>query len=96
MNPQQFQEFINAMRSGHTTPAPTTSPSQGANAVDRLWSINLESLLKLTNVSNVQHLPPIWAAIAKGPAKKKGIFYKRHWTIIPDPPLPLSMPSSPC
>ena len=35
MNPQQFQEFINAMRSGHTTPAPAASPSQGANTVDK-------------------------------------------------------------
>ena len=71
MNPQQFQEFINAMGSGHTAPAPTVSPSQGGNTVDWRWSINLESLLKLTNVSNVQHLPPIWAAIAKGPRKEE-------------------------
>ena len=66
MSPQQFQEFINTMRGGHTTPAPATDAT-GTGTVDRRWSINLESLMKLINVSDIQHLPLIWAAIAKGP-----------------------------
>ena len=70
MSPEQFQEFISAMRGGHTAPAPTAGPSAG-NTVEKRWSINLDSLLKLTNVSTVEHLPPVWTALAKGPRKEE-------------------------
>ena len=71
MSPQQFQEFINAMRGGHTMPSPAAGSTTGTGTVDRRWSINLESLMKLVNISDIQHLPPIWAAIAKGPHKEE-------------------------
>ena len=71
MNAQQFQEFLNAMRSGHTAPAPTAGTSTGVNTVDRRWSINMDSLLRFTNVVDAQGLPPIWSAIAKGPRKEE-------------------------
>ena len=70
MTPEQFQAFIEAMRGGHTTPAPAVGVSNG-NTVDKRWSINMDSLLKLVNVSAVEHLPPVWAAIAKGMRKEE-------------------------
>ena len=69
MDASQFQAFIAALRTGHTTPAPTAGNSSSSNTVEKRWSINLSSLLKLTQTSDVKQLPPVWGAIAKGPRK---------------------------
>ena len=72
MNAQQFQTFVEAMRGGHTTPAPATGVSQSSGGtVDKRWSINLPMLLKFTQVADVILLPPIWSAITKGPRKEE-------------------------
>ena len=69
MDAAQFQAFIAALRMGHTNPAPASGSTSSANTVQERWSINLSSLLKLTQVSDVTQLPPVWSAIAKGPRK---------------------------
>ena len=72
MNAQQFQTFVEAMRSGHTAPAPAAGPATpSAGTVAKRWNINLPTLLKLTQVTDVAQLPPIWSAIAKGPRKEE-------------------------
>ena len=72
MTPTQFQDFLNAMRQGHTTPAPaatTTGGTPNTGTVEKRWNINLATLLKYNLVGDVKQLPPVWAAIAKGPRK---------------------------
>ena len=69
MDAAQFQAFITALRVGHTKPAPASGATSSTNTIEKRWSINLSSLLKLTQVSDVAHLPPIWGVIAKGPRK---------------------------
>ena len=71
MDAAQFQAFIAALCTGHTTPAPAAETTSTTNTVDKRWSINLSSLLKLTQVSDAVHLPPIWSALAKGPRKEE-------------------------
>lgn len=73
MNPQQFQEFVAAMRSGHTALAPSASggPNATAGTVNKRWRINLPTLLKLTQVLDINSLPPVWSALAKGPRKEE-------------------------
>ena len=53
MNAAQFQAFIAALQTGHTTAGPATSSTLSANTIGKRWSINLTSLLKLVQVSNV-------------------------------------------
>ena len=69
MTPTQFQDFLNAMRQGHTAPAPAAMTTGTANSgkVEKCWNINLATLLKYNLVGDVKQLPPVWAAIAKGP-----------------------------
>ena len=72
MSPAQFQAFIAAMRGGHAGPAPgVANTGNSVGTVDKRWNINLATLLKLTQVSDVNLLPPVWAAIAKGPRKEE-------------------------
>ena len=72
MSPAQFQEFVNAMRGGHTAPAPSVNGATGpAGTVEKRWSINLPTLLKLAQVDDIELLPPVWAALAKGPRKEE-------------------------
>ena len=73
MSPQQFQEFVAAMRSGHTAPAPAAPGTSNASVgtVDKRWSVNLTTLLKLTQVTDVNSLPPVWSSLAKGPRKEE-------------------------
>ena len=72
MNAAQFQSFVEAMRSGHTAPAPAAGPSVASGGtVDKRWNINLPTLLKFAQVSDVSRLPPVWNAIAKGPRKEE-------------------------
>ena len=72
MNAQQFQTFIEAMRGGHGSPAPTPGTSNSSEGtVDNRWSINLQTLLKFTQVTDINLLPPVWGEIAKGPRKEE-------------------------
>ena len=71
MDAAQFQAFIAALRTGHTNLAPVAGSASTSNTVEKRWSINLSSLLKLTQVSDVKHLPPVWGALAKGPRKEE-------------------------
>ena len=71
MAPTQFQDFLKAMRQGHTAPAPAAAPTStnASGTVEKRWNINLATLLKYNLVGDVKQLPPVWAAIAKGPRK---------------------------
>ena len=60
MSATQFQAFIEAMHGGHTAPALSAS---GATAAVRT--------VELTQVDDVELLPPVWAALAKGPRKEE-------------------------
>ena len=72
MSAAQFQAFVEAMRGGHTALAPgVTSARNSAGTIDNHWSINFPTLIKLTQFSDISLLPPVWAAIAKGPCKKE-------------------------
>ena len=72
MSPQQFQDFVAAMRSGHTAPAPSVPGTNSTTGtIDKRWSINLPTLLKLMQVTDIKSLPPVWATIAKGPRKEE-------------------------
>ena len=72
MNAQQFQTFVEAMRGGHTGPAPTPgAPNHSAGTVDKRWNINLPTLLKFVQVTDINMLPPVWSALAKGPRKEE-------------------------
>ena len=72
MTAAQSQAFVAAMRGGHTGPAPAaTSTGNATGTIDKRWSINLPTLLKLTQVSDINMLPPVWGAIAKGPRKEE-------------------------
>ena len=72
MDPQQFQAFVEAMRGGHTAPAPASGTSTtSGSTVDKRWSVNLPTLLKFTQVTDIGLLPPVWSAIAKGPRKEE-------------------------
>ena len=72
MTAAQFQAFVEAMRGGHTAPAPAAAGTGNTSGtVDKRWSINLPTLLKLTQVSDISLLPPVWGAIARGPRKEE-------------------------
>ena len=71
MNATQFQDFLAALRAGHAAPAPGVNVGSTANTVDKRWSVNLDTLKKLTLVTDVSHLPPVWSALAKGPRKEE-------------------------
>ena len=73
MSPQQFQDFVAAMRSGHGAPAPAAPGTSNATTgtIDKRWSINLPTLLKLTQVTDVKNLPPVWSTLARGPRKEE-------------------------
>ena len=68
-----LQALILALRTGHTNPAQASNNSNASNptTVDRRWTVNLPSLLKLCMVQSASQLTPIWAAIAKGPKKEE-------------------------
>ena len=59
MDTAQFQAFIAALRMGHTSTSPASGTTSTSNTVEKRWSINLSSLLKLMQVGDVAHLPPI-------------------------------------
>ena len=72
MSATQFQAFVQALRGGHVGPAPqASSGGNTAGTIDKRWNINLATLLKLTQVNDINLLPPIWGAIAKGPRKEE-------------------------
>ena len=68
-----LQALIQALRSGHTAPAPAaaTGASTTTSTVDKRWAVNLESLRKYCMVLDVNQLTPVWAALAKGPKKEE-------------------------
>ena len=72
MSATQFQAFVKAMGGRHISLAPSATVTlTSTGTVDKCWSINLPTLLKLTQVDDVNLLPPVWAAIAKGPHKEE-------------------------
>lgn len=72
MDPTQFQAFLEAMRQGHTAPAPTASAtSTNDGTINKRWNINLDTLLKYNLVTDMKQLPLIWGALAKGPRKEE-------------------------
>ena len=72
MSTTQFQAIVEAMRGGQTSPAPSASSTAGTTVtVEKWWSINLPTLLKLSQVDDIDLLPPVWATLAKGPRKEE-------------------------
>ena len=71
MSATQFQDFLAALRAGHAAPAPGVNMSSTSNTVDKRWSVNLDTLKKLTLVTDVSHLTLVWSALAKGPRKEE-------------------------
>ena len=67
-----LQALIQALRAGHTAPAPVPGASTATSTtVDKRWAVNLDSLLKFCMVQSVGQLTPVWAALAKGPKKEE-------------------------
>jgi len=67
---QDFQALVTALRGGQTNPAPA-APGTSGTTVEKRWSVNLLTLLKLTHCTTVAELPPVWSAIADGPKKEE-------------------------
>lgn len=67
-----LQALIQALRGGHTAPAPAAGTSTAnPTTVDKRWSINLSSLLKLCMVADINQLTPVWKSLARGPKKEE-------------------------
>ena len=67
---QDFQALVIALRGGHTNPTPAVAGT-AVTTVEKRWSVNLLTLLKLTHCTTVAELSPVWSAIANGPKKEE-------------------------
>ena len=65
-----FQDLVEAIRNGPAAPAPA-APGSAETTVEKRWSVNLQTLLKLTLCASEAELSPVWSAIAKGPKKEE-------------------------
>jgi len=70
MSAIDFQALIAALRQGQITQA-RAAPGTAGTTVEKHWSVNLQTLLKLTHCTSVMELAPVWSAIAKGPKKEE-------------------------
>ena len=77
MNPAQgmsaldFQDVVAALRLGQTIESAPAAPGSAGTTVKKNWSVNIQTLLKLTHCTSVSELAPVWSAIAKGPKKEE-------------------------
>jgi len=53
-----------------TATAPA-APGSTETAVEKRWSVNIQTLLKLTQCTSEAELAPVWCAIANGPKKEE-------------------------
>ena len=70
MSANDFQALIAALRLGQIPQAPA-APGTAGTTVEKRWSVNLQTLLKLTHCASVTELAPVWNALAKGPKKEE-------------------------
>jgi len=70
MSALDFQDVFAALRLGQTIKAPA-SPGSAGTTVKKNWSVNIQTLLKLTHCTSVSELAPVWSAIAKGPKQEE-------------------------
>jgi len=70
MSAIDFQALIAALRLGQIPQAPA-APGTAGTTVKKRWSVNLQTLLKLTHCTSLTKLAPVWSAIAKGPKKEE-------------------------
>jgi len=70
MSDNDFQSLIAALHQGQI-PQALAAPGTAVTTVEKRWSVNLKTLLKLTHCTSVTELAPVWSAIAKGPKKEE-------------------------
>ena len=70
MSATDFQGLVAALHLGHTHQAPA-APGTAGTTVKKRWSVNIQTLLKLTHCTSVVELAPVWSAIAKGTKKEE-------------------------
>jgi len=70
MSVNDFQALIAALRLGQIPQAPA-APGTAGTTIEKRWSVNLQTLLKLTHCASVTELAPVWSALAKGPKKEE-------------------------
>jgi len=70
MSAIDFQALIAALRHGQI-PQALAAPGTAGTTVKKRWSVNLQTLLKLTHCTSAMELAPVWSVIAKGPKKEE-------------------------